>query len=103
VPKRDKSVSDYYITGVDGLKKGFERIVWNAESTASFDGAQATVIDPIVDDLAGHMEMRSNIVGGEVIGSHHRSPLLDYNKYGPIIIAQREFVKTMIIIKRYRE
>jgi hypothetical protein len=58
------------ITGLDGLKEGFKRRVRNAERTASFDGTQATIIDPIVDDLTGNLQVRSNIVGGKVIGSH---------------------------------
>jgi hypothetical protein len=73
------------VTGVDGLKEGFERIAWNAESAASFDGAEAAVIDPIVDDLPGDLEVRSNIVGGEVVDSHGLPLLLGYNKYILII------------------
>src|SRR4029453_6682057 len=65
------------VTNMDGLKKGFERIVWNAQGAASFDGAEAAVIDPIVDDLAGHVELRSNFVGSKVIGSHDLSSLLN--------------------------
>jgi len=65
------------VTSMDGLKKGIERIVWNAQSAASFDGAEATIIDPIVDDLAGHVELRSNFVGSKVIGSHELSSLLN--------------------------
>jgi hypothetical protein len=55
------------VTSMDGLKEGIERIVWNAEGAPSFDGAQATIIDPIVNDLTGHLQAGSNFVGGKVI------------------------------------
>src|SRR6266511_6184329 len=50
-----------------------------SEGAAGFDGAEAAVINPIVDDLTGDLEVRRNIVGGEVVGSHDPSLLLDYN------------------------
>src|SRR6266545_517029 len=68
------------VTGVDRLEEGFERRVRNVEGAAGFDGAEAAVINPIVDDLTGDLEVRRNIVGGEVVGSHDPSLLLDYNR-----------------------
>jgi hypothetical protein len=62
-----------YISSVDGLEEGFERILWNAQGAASFDSTEAAVIDPIVDDLAGYVEVRSNVVGSEIVGTHDRS------------------------------
>jgi hypothetical protein len=73
------------ITRVDRLQEGIQRKGRNAESTPGFDGTQATVIDPIVDNLARDLQARGNLVGGKVISSNILSLQLSYNEYILII------------------
>jgi hypothetical protein len=87
------NIASTNVTSMDRLKESFKCRVWNAQGATGFDGAQATVIDPIVDDLTGDLEARGNIIGGEVIGSHKGSLLLGYNKYSLFIIGEGDIVK----------
>src|ERR1041385_1672785 len=81
------------VAGMDGLKKSFQRRVWNTQGAAGFDCSQATVIDPVVDDLTGDLETRGDIIGSEVIGTHNCSLVLRYNRYGFFFIKEGTIVK----------
>jgi hypothetical protein len=63
-------IAGAYIAGVDWLEKGFEGSVWDAQCAAGFDSPQATVVDPVVDDLPRDLQARGNVVGRVIVDCH---------------------------------
>src|SRR5262245_25201632 len=58
------------VTCVNRLKKSFQRSVRDAKGAAGFDGVEAAVIDPVVNDLPGNLETRSYVIRSKVISTH---------------------------------
>jgi hypothetical protein len=56
---------------IDWLEERVERLARNAQGSACLDRSKATLINPVVHDLAGHFELRGHLIGREILG-HHR-------------------------------